>query len=103
MEKKRGYVPTLLLSFFLGGLGIHRFYTGYIGIGIVQLLTAGGCGLWSLVDFISICFNNYQDADGQDLEDQNPTLGKIFFFIFLALAISTYFMYGLAFVEAIKG
>jgi hypothetical protein len=45
---------ALLLCLFLGGLGVHRFYLGYIGIGIVQLLTAGGCGIWSLIDLIRI-------------------------------------------------
>ncbi|MFB2922097.1 TM2 domain-containing protein [Aerosakkonema sp. BLCC-F2] len=43
-------VTALLLCFFLGGLGIHRFYVGYVTIGIVQLLTFGGCGIWALID-----------------------------------------------------
>jgi len=43
-----------LLCFFLGGLGIHRFYLGYTTIGIIQLLTGGGCGIWVLIDFIRI-------------------------------------------------
>ena len=47
-------ITALILCIFLGGLGVHRFYLGYIGIGIVQLLTAGGCGIWSLIDLIRI-------------------------------------------------
>lgn len=43
-----------ILCFFLGGLGIHRFYLGYTSIGIIQLLTGGGCGIWALIDFIRI-------------------------------------------------
>lgn len=45
---------TILLWFFLGGLGMHRFYMGDIGIGILQLLTFGGFGLWWLIDGIRL-------------------------------------------------
>ena len=81
----KSYTATLLLSFFLGGLGIHRFYTGYIGFGILQLLTLGGCGLWSLIDFICICFNNYKTADGQPLAEYNKILGMSMFGIWIAM------------------
>lgn len=43
-----------LLCIFLGGLGIHRFYLGYTTIGIIQLLTGGGCGIWVIIDLIRI-------------------------------------------------
>jgi TM2 domain-containing membrane protein YozV len=52
------------LCFFLGALGIHRFYLGYIGIGIIQLLTAGGCGIWVLIDFIRIIIGDLGPKDG---------------------------------------
>ncbi len=76
-EGNRNYIVTLLLAWFLGFLGVHRFYTGYIIIGIVQLLTAGGCGIWTLVDVISIALNKYKDADGKDLANHNPGCGMI--------------------------
>jgi len=89
----RNYLVTLLLSWFLGGLGIHRFYTGYIGIGVVQLLTAGGCGIWTLVDFISICLGNYVDADGEPLAEYNPTVGKVILGIVIALIVLSFVFY----------
>lgn len=49
-----------LLALFLGGLGIHRFYLGYTWQGVVQLLTAGGCGIWALIDFIRILTGDLQ-------------------------------------------
>src|SRR6266700_5033234 len=60
----KDWMTTLLLCIFLGWLGIHRFYTGHTVIGIIQLLTAGGCGIWVLVDFIMILTNSYRDSNG---------------------------------------
>ena len=56
---------ALLLAFFLGGLGIHRFYLGYTWQGVVQLLTAGGCGIWALIDFIRIITGDLKPKDGE--------------------------------------
>ena len=41
-KSEKGYVPMILLCFFVGGLGVHRFYAGKIGTGILMLLTLGG-------------------------------------------------------------
>jgi TM2 domain-containing membrane protein YozV len=61
---EKGFVPTILLCFFLGALGIHRFYVGKIGTGIVQLLTLGGFGIWTLVDFIMVVTGNFKYSRG---------------------------------------
>lgn len=55
---------ALILAIFLGGLGIHRFYLGYMGIGVIQLLTAGGCGVWALIDIILILSDKLGPKDG---------------------------------------
>ncbi|GAB2777804.1 hypothetical protein GCM10027073_07980 [Streptomyces chlorus] len=47
-----------LLQIFLGTLGIGRFYVGSVGIGIAQLLTCGGLGLWSLIDGVMFLVSN---------------------------------------------
>ena len=64
---RKEWLVTLLLNFFLGYLGIHRFYTGHTGIGVFQLLTCGGCGIWTFVDFILILTGSYKDSNGNDL------------------------------------
>jgi TM2 domain-containing membrane protein YozV len=60
----KSQLVALLLCGFLGGLGIHRFYLGYTWQGIVQLLTAGGCGIWALIDFIRIITGDLKPKDG---------------------------------------
>jgi len=60
----KDWLTTLLLCFFLGVFGIHRFYTGHTAIGVVQLLTLGGCGIWVLVDLIMIIVGSFKDAKG---------------------------------------
>jgi len=61
---EKGFVPTILLCFFFGMLGVHRFYVGKIGTGILQLLTLGGLGIWVLIDFIVIVTGSFKDKQG---------------------------------------
>lgn len=67
----KSQLVALLLVIFVGGLGIHRFYLGYTTIGIIQLLTLGGCGIWALIDLIRIITGDLKPADGSEY---NPTL-----------------------------
>jgi hypothetical protein len=61
------WLITVLLSFFVGILGIDRFYLGYTGLGILKLITLGGCGIWALIDLILIVIGSLPDAQGRPL------------------------------------
>jgi|TARA_B110000858_G_C17632506_1_gene394170 hypothetical protein len=56
----------ILISFFLGGLGIHRLMMGYSNWWLM-LITLGGCGLWTLIDFIRLITGSMKMADGRRL------------------------------------
>ena len=58
-----------LLCFFLGGLGIHRFYVGKVGTGILMIITLGGLGVWILIDFIMILVGSFRDIDRKVLSN----------------------------------
>ncbi|WP_339109036.1 TM2 domain-containing protein [Thioclava sp. GXIMD4216] len=66
-ESTKGFVPAVLLCFFLGSLGVHRFYLGKIGTGILMLLTLGGLGIWSLIDFVRLVVGSMKDKNGLPL------------------------------------
>lgn len=69
MKSEKNWLTTLLLCIFLGGLGVHRFYAGKIGTGILQLITVGGCGIWTLVDLIMIITGSFTDKDGNTIKN----------------------------------
>lgn len=69
MEEQKPVQPKvtmILISFFLGGFGIHRLMMGYKNWWLM-LITFGGCGLWSLIDFIRIVIGDMKMADGRPL------------------------------------
>lgn len=66
-EKK--ILPAFLLCFFLGFLGIHRFYVGKVGTGVVQLLTFGVFGIWTLIDFVLIIVGSFTDSEGNKITE----------------------------------
>ena len=60
-------LTAILLCFFLGSLGIHRFYLGYTLIGVIQLLTLGGVLIWTFVDLIRLIIGSLKDSEDNDL------------------------------------
>jgi predicted RNA-binding Zn-ribbon protein involved in translation (DUF1610 family) len=65
-------LAALLLCFFLGCFGVHRFYVGKIGTGLLQLFTIGGFGIWALVDFILIAVGEFRDKAGDRVLEWMP-------------------------------
>ena len=65
------WLTALLLAIFAGCLGIHRFYLGKIGTGVLMIVTLGGLGIWALIDIILIATGSFKDADGVPLTIKN--------------------------------
>lgn len=68
-DQKSKWITSLLLCWFLGVFGIHRFYTGHTAIGLIQLLTLGGCGIWTFIDLVLLISGSYKDADGNPIKN----------------------------------
>lgn len=96
-KSSRSYILTLVMALLLGGLGIHRFYTGYVVIGVIQLLTCGGFGWWALIDLIALALNKYVDAEGNELEGHNAGCGLIV----LLIIVLTFIIGGLCTLPAL--
>ena len=58
------WLITIILAVIVGYLGIHRFYNGKIGTGILMLITVGGFGIWTIVDIVLIALGRFTDKNG---------------------------------------
>ena len=85
----KSFPRAILLCLFLGMFGIHRFYTGYKRLGLIQLFTLGGFGIWWVIDLVSLCLNAYKDKYNIELEDYNGTLASLILtgFVLICMAI----------------
>ena len=61
------WLALFLLTFFVGVLGVHRFYVGKIGTGVLMLITLGGLGVWFLVDLLLVVTEQFTNKDGQKI------------------------------------
>jgi TM2 domain-containing membrane protein YozV len=61
----RSRLVALLFCILLGWIGVHRFYVGKIGTGILMVVTIGGLGIWTLIDLILIAVGSFRDKEGR--------------------------------------
>ncbi len=68
-KSEKEWIVTLLLVLFVGSIGVHRFYAGKIGTGILMLVTLGGCGIWTIIDLIMIATGKFTDMNGKVIKN----------------------------------
>ncbi len=62
-------LAVTLFAIFLGYWGIHRFYLGKIGTGILMIITMGGFGIWYLIDIIMAASGIMRDKEGRPIKN----------------------------------
>ena len=66
-SSQQDWLVALLLCFFIGIIGAHRFYVGKIGTGVLMVFTLGGLGIWTFIDLILIIVGKFKNKDGVTL------------------------------------
>ena len=67
-RSEKDWMTTLLLCLFCGGIGVHRYYVGKIGTGILYTLTLSFLGIGCLIDLIKIISGKFTDKDGRYIQ-----------------------------------
>jgi TM2 domain-containing membrane protein YozV len=100
-QSQKSPIVTLLLCLFFGVFGFHRFYVGKIGTGLLMLITAGGLGIWYLVDLIFIVSNKFEDKHGNNIAlTKNLTSSKKTMMIISAIVAWFLVFFGTIFLVA---
>ena len=88
---KSGFWKVFLCALFLGSFGVHRFFLGKTKSGIIQLVTLGGLGIWTLIDLIQILRGKFTDAAGNVISNPKPktSWAIAIFIILVALGASS--------------
>lgn len=68
-QSPKDFTITTILCFFLGALGIHRFYVGKILTGILQLISGGGFGIWWIIDLVRLIMGKFTDNEGRVIKN----------------------------------
>lgn len=94
---------TLLIASFLGSFGIHRFYVGKVGTGILMLFTFGGLGIWAFIDVIMIACGNFTDKTGQYLNFKRELAPspKSIIVVFLLVILAFVLFFSLIFITTL--
>lgn len=85
---EKSFLAAWLLSYFLGFLGADRFYLGYTGLGVLKLITLGGCGIWALIDWILVWAGSLKPKDGTELKDRQKHLKTVLIVFIGSLVLS---------------
>ena len=64
-KAEQSWISVLLICWFFGIFGGHRFYTGHTKTGLIQLFTLGGLYIWWLIDFFTIIGGNFKNSEGK--------------------------------------
>lgn len=67
-KSEKSYGIAIILCGIFGVLGIHHFYLGKIGTGILMLITLGGFGIWTIIDFVRLIIGSMGDKYGRPLK-----------------------------------
>ena len=88
LESNQSSTFIFIIASLVGVLGIHRFLTGHILIGVIQLLTLGGLGIWTIIDVFAIATNNYEDSKGRLLKNYSKKAIGITIIVFAIISLT---------------